>query len=171
MTKTKSIDDTNALNKATKRYIPMVKPTQGAGDRTSAPNYRALTKNPTRTRADTLASQVQYGQPASERETKKQTAIPSKVSNRIPLEREKGTAALPAINLQQPLQLTVKKKEKVQATSATKSKLQPKEFKNRFDKPLTDRELAQLRLAQLQGKEQGPTLLGKLLAQTQALAT
>jgi hypothetical protein len=171
MTKAKSIDETNAINKPSKGYIAPVQPKVNQVERTSAPNYRKLTQTPMRARIDTLSNQVQYGQPAKEIIRTPKNKVPMKVSNRPTLAAEK--VALSSTTTQKSLQLPKRPKRAVsEAASKTIGKPQAKKFKNRFDNPLTPRELEQLRLAQLKGKDQVVTneLLNKLLGQSQALA-
>jgi hypothetical protein len=168
MTKVKSIDETNAINKPSKGYIAPVQPKVNQGERTSAPNYRKLTQTPMRARIDTLSNQVQYGQPAKEIIRTPKNKVPLKVSNRPTLATNK--AAVSSTATQKSLQLPKRPKKAVsEAASKTNGKPQAKKFKN---KPLTVRELEQLRLAQLQGKDKVITneLLSKLLGQSQALA-
>jgi hypothetical protein len=96
--------------------------------------------------------------------------IPQKVSNRPNLAKTNTTIA-EAPKIDKKLALPKQPKKAVPKDSSTVvGKPMTKKFINKFDKPLTEREIAQLKLAQLQGKDQGPDLLKKLLVQSQQLA-
>ncbi len=169
MSKAKSIDDTNALNKPSQGYIAPVKPKPPTGEQISAPNYRKLGETQAKATASTLSSQAQYGQPAKETQRTPNGKVPMKVSNRPALVATNPATSAPTI--QKPLALPKRPKISVsKAVSKTVGTPQGKKFQNKFDKPLTEREIAQLKLAQVQNKDQGSELLKKLLVQSQVLA-
>jgi hypothetical protein len=176
MSTLKSIDQTNELNTPVKGYIAPAKVKSKQGDRTSAPNYRKLSQTPTRMRHDTISGQVHFGQPPKDtKRTANKNFPPPRVSNRPTLSREKGHRE-PMTPQNKPLRVakpraanTTTNRQSSQATSST----QPtRPFRNRFDHPLTERELNQLRLGNLKGKNQKITqeLLNKLLTQSKQLA-
>ena len=167
-----SIHDTNALNKPTKGYKQPVKEKRGKSERTSVPNYRTLSQTPAQLQKKTLSGQVQFGQPPTDPKRTAPKTIPPRVSNRIALPSETKTLAIPKAIPAEPLHLPDTTKKPIGKQYATASKPIPKQFRNRFDNPLTERELNQLKLTQLKGKGQRETkeLLEKLLKGSQHLA-
>ena len=167
-----SIHDTNALNKPTKGYRQPVKEKYGKSERTYVPNYRILSQTPSQLQKNTISGQVQFGQPPSDPKRAVPTKIPPRVSNRIALLTEAKTTAIPKGMPTEPLHLPDTTKASIGKQYATASKILPKQFRNRFDYPLTERELNQLKLGQLKGKSQKETkeLLEKLLKGSQYLA-
>jgi hypothetical protein len=126
-----------------------------------------------RTAERTIAGQAQYGQPAKEKSSgQTRKGPPPKVSNRPALSREKGHTE-PISRKQATLKVEKQRTSRSQASSATvQQKPSSSPLKNRFDFPLTPREINQLRLGQLKGTGQQRTqeLLNTLLAQSSKLA-
>ena len=169
--------DTNSLNKPVKSYKPVVTTPKGKVESDSAPNYRTLSMTPKRNVEKVIAGQAQYGQPTKEKpSTRPNKGPPPKVSNRPALSRKKGHTE-PIPHKLEPLALPKYKptSSKVPKSSTSSASTRPQEktpLKNRFDFPLTQRELNQIRLSQMKGSEQTKTqeLLNRLLAQSNKLA-
>lgn len=181
MSKARSIDETNALNKPVKGYRTPVKPKVDRVERTVAANYRKLSLTPSRIAGDVISSQAQFGQPPKDLKRSK-TVIPQRVSNQPKLQAE-STSKAPASTQINALKASPTRPKKVVTPTESSARMPTrpsqiagnpvtKTFHNKFDNPLTKRELDQLRLAQLQGKDQKITqdLLKRLLNQSQSLA-
>lgn len=171
MQKKHKIEDTNALNKFVPKYKPPVKEPKGSGDRASGPNYKKLSQTPRRAAQEQIAANVQYGQPAFTSKKTPKGQVPKQASNQLPFKRVEQPAT-PVSVPKKPLQIAKKPKPRVQAETKSIGTPIPSKFRNLFDNPLTPRELQQLRLAQLKGKDQQQTqaLLNQLLGQSRNLA-
>ncbi len=165
------IEDTNALNKPVTDYKQPIKVARGYGDRDSAPNYKKLSQTPARSATEKISGQVQYGQPAFDSKKTPKGKVPEKVSNR-PTLKASTAIAQPKAETPKPLQTSTKKKSRIAKESKTIGKTPTKKFRNLFDNPLSQREIEQLKLAHLQGKDHKQTqeLLNRLLVQSQQLA-
>ncbi len=94
-----------------------------------------------------------------------------KVSSRATFKASVAIAQ-PQADVPKSLEILAKRKSDNPAPAITIGKAPTQKFRNHFDNPLTQRELEQLKLAQLQGKDQKQTqeLLNRLLEQSQLLA-
>jgi hypothetical protein len=168
----KSIHETNALNTPVKQYKPIAKSPESKGEQASAPNYRKLSQTPSRATSEEISGRVQFGQPPTDERRQTPNTVPPRVSNRPALSRAKGTKE-PIVPHHSPLkpskprQPTSSNAQPVSSTDTQDSK-----FRNRFDHPLTERELNQLRLAKLQGTNQKHIqgLIQQLSGQSKQLA-
>jgi hypothetical protein len=150
----KTIQDTNSVNKTVQGYTAPVKEKQRKPDPDSAPNYRSLTMTPKKAQADILASRAHFGQSIKDLNQTKRTIVPPKVSNRPALAREKGQKEPMQPKQEQPPLKSVQPKPRIQATTkSTGGEHETKPFRS-FDFPLSARELNQLRLEQLKGTDQ-----------------
>ena len=168
---TKSIDQTNALNTPVKQYKQMAKTPPPKGDRTSAPNYRNLSRTPNQAAKERISERMQFGQPPKDQPHVPKDAVPQRVSNRLALSRAKGTKE-PIIAKKPPLKEPAPQKRIPTKGQPVSSRPLEQPFRNRFDHPLTERELNQLRLTRLKGTDQKHTheLLQKLSGQSKQLA-
>jgi hypothetical protein len=162
----------NALNKAEQkgkthreeRDVMRSKP-----HHTSTPNYRQLSKTPRSERQEEIASVIQFGQPAkdenpsSSKRNANQTKFPSKTKE---MHRD-----APAVNLK-PLSMEQREFNPSPKSNTTVSSPMQRPFRNRFDHPLTARELHQLKLSQLKGGNQRSiqNLLAMLLEQSKQIS-
>jgi hypothetical protein len=166
-----SSKDSNALNKAEKEgkiYREERNVKRSEPHHMSTPNYRQLNKTPMSERQQGIASVIQFGQPAkdenqlSSKRNANQTKFPTKETHEedpvfklkpLSMEQRGPTNPLPKSN-------------------TTESTPMQKPFRNRFDHPLTARELHQLKLSQLKGGNQRniQNLLAMLLEQSKQIS-
>jgi hypothetical protein len=143
-----SLKDTNAINKPIKGYKPERTPAASRAESDSAPNYHNLSMTPKKNAERTIVGQAQYGKPAKDNSSGQTRKGPQpKVSNRPALSREKGHTE-PISRKQATLKAEKQRASQSQASSATVQQ-KPSSFplKNRFDFPLTLREINQLRFS------------------------
>jgi hypothetical protein len=167
-----SIRDTNAINKPVKGYRQPAKEKYGKPERASAPNYRTLSQTPAQIQKNTISGQVQFGQPPTDPKRTAPKTVPPRVSNRISIAKQPKVSASPQQpSPTKPLQLPDTTKKFIGKSYETTAKPMAKKFRNLFDHPLTERELNQLKLAQLKGKSHKETkeLLEKLVGQSKQL--
>lgn len=162
----------NALNKAEekgKTYREEHDVMRSKPHYMSTPNYRQLNKTPMSERQEEIASVIQFGQPAtdenqsSSKRNANQTKFPSKTKEMH------GDA--PAVHLK-PLSVEQRESNPLPKSNTTVGTPIQRPFRNRFDHPLTARELHQLKLSQLKGGNQRniQNLLALLLEQSKQIS-
>ena len=164
----------NAIVKPVHEYVQPVEP----GPRRSIivqaiPIYGQLFATPSSATATRLKEQSRFGTPTNESFSEPQSTVPMKRSDTTSLKRPIGSNAPRASEqIPKPLSTSTRKQRQlpqVNVSRPSNRRQTPSPLRNRFDYPLTKREIEQLKLKLVKGERDQETheLLKKLLTQSE----